>query len=157
MKLPLKIINSDIIKIITSKLEYHKTITDILKEKKLNSTHTNLGNNVRTEWQSEIYTTRWSRNLWEKILNEWGTKFETYGKSDTGSLATIQNIYKIRESKLNHLIKIIYHTVRDAKRTSTPRGTAHTDQDARSVANHTMHSTKDTTSNMPTLWGIVSG
>jgi hypothetical protein len=33
-----------------NKLEYHKIIIDILKEKKLNSTHTNLGNNVRTEW-----------------------------------------------------------------------------------------------------------
>jgi hypothetical protein len=41
----LKIMN-DTIKIITNKLEYHKTI----REKKLNSTHTNLGNNVRTEW-----------------------------------------------------------------------------------------------------------
>jgi hypothetical protein len=49
MKIHLKIINSDTIKIITNKLEYHKTITDILKEKKLNSTHTNLDNNVRTE------------------------------------------------------------------------------------------------------------
>jgi hypothetical protein len=47
----LKIINNDTIKIIRKKLEYHKTITDIVKEKKkLNSTHTNLGNNVRTEW-----------------------------------------------------------------------------------------------------------
>jgi hypothetical protein len=46
----LKIINNDTIKIITNKLEYHKTIIDILKRKKLNSTHTNLGNNVTTEW-----------------------------------------------------------------------------------------------------------
>jgi hypothetical protein len=46
----LKIINNDTIKIITNKLEYHKTLMDILKRKKFNSTHANLGNNVRTEW-----------------------------------------------------------------------------------------------------------
>lgn len=36
----------DTIKIIANKLEYHKIIIDILKEKKFNSTHTN---SVRTE------------------------------------------------------------------------------------------------------------
>jgi 50S ribosomal subunit-associated GTPase HflX len=46
----LNIINNDAMKIITNKSEYHKTIIDILKEEKVNSTHTNLGNNVRTEW-----------------------------------------------------------------------------------------------------------
>jgi hypothetical protein len=46
----LKIIN-DIIKMITNKLEYHKTIIDILKEKKVEfHTHTNLSNNVHTDW-----------------------------------------------------------------------------------------------------------
>jgi hypothetical protein len=45
----LKIIN-DTIKIIANKLEYYKTIMDILQVKKVDSTHTNLGNNVSTEW-----------------------------------------------------------------------------------------------------------
>jgi hypothetical protein len=46
----LKIVNSDTIKIMSNELEYRKTIIDTLKDKILNSTYTNLGNNVRTEW-----------------------------------------------------------------------------------------------------------
>jgi hypothetical protein len=44
----LKIFNSETIKIITNKLEYHKALIDVIK--KLDSTHNNLSNNVRTEW-----------------------------------------------------------------------------------------------------------
>jgi hypothetical protein len=50
-------------------------------------THTKPGNNVRTEWQSEMYTIQRSKNWREKKLNEWGTKLETYRTSDIGSLA----------------------------------------------------------------------
>jgi 50S ribosomal subunit-associated GTPase HflX len=46
----LKITYSDTIKVITNKVEYHKTIIDIIKRKTFNSTHTNLNNNVRAEW-----------------------------------------------------------------------------------------------------------
>jgi predicted transcriptional regulator len=45
-----KIINNDTIKIILNKLEYHKAIIDIIKEKKVKFHNTNLGNNMRTEW-----------------------------------------------------------------------------------------------------------
>jgi hypothetical protein len=46
----LKIINSDIIKIIINTMEYQETIIDILKEKSLIPHITYLGNNVRTDW-----------------------------------------------------------------------------------------------------------
>jgi transketolase N-terminal domain/subunit len=45
----LNIIN-DTIMIVTNELQYHKAVRDILKEKKLHSTHNNFGNNVSTEW-----------------------------------------------------------------------------------------------------------
>jgi hypothetical protein len=43
----LKIINDDTIKI---KTNWNIANDDILKRKIMNSTHTNLGNNMRTEW-----------------------------------------------------------------------------------------------------------
>jgi hypothetical protein len=53
-----------------------------------------------------------------------------------------------------------HHNGREAKRCSRPRGTVHTDEDAWHVANHmatnSSNPTKDTTSNMPTLWGFAS-
>jgi hypothetical protein len=58
----LKIINNDTIKIITNKLEYHNTIIDILKEKKIEF-HT------YQPWQQRMYRVV-IRNLHHSVQQE---------------------------------------------------------------------------------------
>jgi hypothetical protein len=72
------------IKITTNKLEYHKAIIDILKENKIEF-HTYP---PRQQRAYRVAIRNLHHSVQQESVREWGTKLETYGRADTGTLAT---------------------------------------------------------------------
>jgi hypothetical protein len=104
---------------------------DILKEKKVEFhiyQPRQQGANLHHSLQQELVTEDTERTG-HKIINLWNFRHSVTGNpfSSNNEIYHIKNI----ESKLSlpTKSKIIFHNARDAKRTSIPRGTAHTDQD----------------------------
>jgi hypothetical protein len=139
-------------KIIINKLEYHKTIIDIPKEKKVEfhtyrpqqqqHAYRAVIRNLHHSLQQELVRENIER-IGNKIRNIWNIRQRVTDNSLSLFILAIEQttnnkeIYHIEylqnvrvQIQPQHQSKIIYHNARDAKRTSTQRGTAHTDQDA---------------------------